>query len=478
MQLFLLRLSVHRGIHRPDVKGGSRLTPSDAIMKSIEKYFYGNLFTPETNLILEKIDPLLLPCVDLYVNRFYEELMGDDATARFLTNEVVEKRLKSSLVKWLNQTLSPKVGEEVLDSLRTHQKVGEVHARIEVPMSLVDSSMTIVKEEIFATLINSDLDAADTVDSVVLVNKILDAALSLINESYLRGKVSNERTSQEYVSASSAHELALEIERVKNNIYNWMTRKIVGFISKQDVLNESVHKRDFGLWIKHKYPLICGDDTRLAKVHQTLGQVESLRESLVESKSDDFTDLVNNLTEAVQELIWLLTDEADSNIEKESKQDTLTSLLERRFLDPIMQQETKMAMQAKNEYSLMMIDLDNFKRVNDLYGHQAGDKVLSMFGRVIKEQIRLTDYAFRYGGEEVLVLFPEMGLKEAVTVGERIRANLESLSIEMSPHRHINVTASLGIAVFKGHPDYQKVINEADGMLYEAKRSGRNCLRY
>jgi len=137
-----------------------------------------------------------------------------------------------------------------------------------------------------------------------------------------------------------------------------------------------------------------------------------------------------------------------------------------------------MSMNGGPAYSLIMIDLDHFKRVNDVYGHQSGDAVLRQCCRIIKENIRLTDYAFRYGGEEMLIIVPEMLKKETALLAERIRKAINDTPISISDSRKINVTASFGIASFSGHPDYQNLINEADTNLYAAKQAGRNCVRY
>ncbi len=447
-------------------------------MKKLTNYYYGNLFTPETNDLLEVLQPVLAPSADHYVNTFYSELMSDETTARFLDNELVEKRLTTELKKWLLQTLSPKSDSEIIESVRFQQRIGEVHARVEIPMSLVNSAMTIIKEEMFKTLVSSELETDAKVNAVVLVNKILDAAVSLINDSYLRGKVQNERSSQEYRGASSAHELALEIERVKTSLYDWMTQKMVRYVAGEKVFSTSVFSHEFGLWIKHKFPLICTHSERFDQVSDALERAEQLRLELNRQLPNERNPAtLTAFTDTLNEVVWLLTDEANLSLAKESKQDAITQLLERRFLNPILQQETKLAIQSKTIYSVIMADIDHFKKVNDLYGHQMGDQVLGAVGALIKEHIRLTDYAFRYGGEEILILAPELDQEGATKLAERIRHAIETMSIPLGNDRSICVTSSFGVASFRGHPDFLHLINEADEKLYEAKSSGRNCVR-
>ena len=126
--------------------------------------------------------------------------------------------------------------------------------------------------------------------------------------------------------------------------------------------------------------------------------------------------------------------------------------------------------------SLAMLDLDNFKSINDTYGHPAGDEVLGVLAKLMSKTIRRSDLACRYGGEEFAIIMPGAGPQEASTVCERIRESLESIRWPRHPER--KVTISIGIAGSQGIAaiDQDKWIVYADKQLYAAKRSGRNRL--
>ena len=123
---------------------------------------------------------------------------------------------------------------------------------------------------------------------------------------------------------------------------------------------------------------------------------------------------------------------------------------------------------------LLMIDVDHFKAVNDTYGHQAGDEVLKQLAAILVQEVRGSDLACRYGGEEFLVLFPNMPLKTAVERAEQYRHQVETSvfgfgGIEISTH------LSIGVACYPGHAKTaEELIQVADRALYEAKRLGRN----
>ena len=121
-----------------------------------------------------------------------------------------------------------------------------------------------------------------------------------------------------------------------------------------------------------------------------------------------------------------------------------------------------------------MLDLDQFKLLNDTYGHQGGDKVLIETTEVINELLRMGDLFGRYGGEEFAVILPNTELTGAHDVAERIRKTIENNAIEYQG-KNINVTVSIGIAVMNEYDArYEDIISRADIALYKAKNSGRN----
>ena len=118
-----------------------------------------------------------------------------------------------------------------------------------------------------------------------------------------------------------------------------------------------------------------------------------------------------------------------------------------------------------------MADLDHFKRVNDTYGHAAGDRVLAAFGDLLRQHTRVIDIAARFGGEEFIVLLPNTDLENAISIANRIRESLAACPIESLPDP---VTASFGVAEMAPDESGSGLLRRADAALYEAKHSGRN----
>ena len=153
--------------------------------------------------------------------------------------------------------------------------------------------------------------------------------------------------------------------------------------------------------------------------------------------------------------------------------DALTGVGNHRHLDETLAAETVRAQRYTAPLSLVMLDIDHFKRVNDTWGHEAGDRVLQEVGKQLRSLLRQTDTASRMGGEEFVVLMPATALKEAFAGAERIRRALEQRVIENLPP----VTASFGVASLLPGESGPALLARADGALYSAKREGRNRVK-
>lgn len=151
--------------------------------------------------------------------------------------------------------------------------------------------------------------------------------------------------------------------------------------------------------------------------------------------------------------------------------DELTSLRNRRFFDRTLQYEVDRMKRYDRHLSLVLIDVDHFKSVNDRFGHLMGDEVLKVVARCLEKNVRKADLAARYGGEEFALVLPETGLAGALHVAERVRESVEQLELD-----GFKVTVSLGVAtVEKSWPgDIPGIVRAADQALYQAKRTGRN----
>lgn len=161
-----------------------------------------------------------------------------------------------------------------------------------------------------------------------------------------------------------------------------------------------------------------------------------------------------------------------------STTDALTGLYNRKYLDEYIEKALAQAKRNGIVYGILMIDIDYFKMVNDTYGHDVGDKAIKTLSKILKESIREADTAFRFGGEEFLVLLYQCEESMIETIAQKIRMTFEKTPIQTNNGSTFNKTLSVGAAIFPTHSDsIWKCIKFADIALYNAKENGRNCVK-
>jgi len=172
---------------------------------------------------------------------------------------------------------------------------------------------------------------------------------------------------------------------------------------------------------------------------------------------------------------------AYGTIKKMSVTDELTQLFNRRHFHTQIDVEIQRALRYNRPLSLILLDIDYFKKVNDEHGHQVGDAVLVDIASILRSNVRKEDVVARYGGEEFVVILPEIDVKGAYIVGEKLRRLIENHIFEVTDRKKFKTTASFGVSSMSQLPaespdKAQQIIKQADIALYEAKKGGRNLV--
>ena len=155
--------------------------------------------------------------------------------------------------------------------------------------------------------------------------------------------------------------------------------------------------------------------------------------------------------------------------------DGLTELYNRRYFQDTLRKQIDTSKRYEQEFSLIILDIDFFKSFNDTYGHQVGDSVLKTVAQILKKNTRATDYACRYGGEEMGIILPQTSKEEAMINAQRICEAVAKTPLKINKNTEVNITISLGVSSFPEDGDsVQKIIESADQRLYYAKEHGRN----
>ena len=161
--------------------------------------------------------------------------------------------------------------------------------------------------------------------------------------------------------------------------------------------------------------------------------------------------------------------------EEEAIRDPLTGLFSRREFERRIEMEFQRAKRYQRNLALLMVDLDNFKHINDTYGHQWGDRVLAKVADQLHSKTRLSDLVCRFGGEEFVIILPETGLQEGLLVANRIREEIKQGSFQTET-ASFTVTASIGVSstTVREYGNYTELLADADQMLYVAKNRGKD----
>jgi diguanylate cyclase (GGDEF)-like protein len=247
-------------------------------------------------------------------------------------------------------------------------------------------------------------------------------------------------------------------------------KKLWGFLTDLRELSYALSKGDLQKFAYSKGFVLSNLKALQANLRHLTWQTKQVAEGDFSQRveflgefSDSFNEMTSKLEKSTEALIQL------ANV------DFLTQLPNRRAAMRGLEQIHALFKRHARPYCIIMFDIDHFKSVNDVYGHDAGDKVLQSVGATIRVLFRGTDIFARFGGEEFIAILPETNVSGALTLAEKIRAALASTAIEIQDGTILHKTVSIGIAeASPSDVDFSKVIVRSDEALYAAKAGGRN----
>ncbi|MEA2098858.1 MAG: diguanylate cyclase [Campylobacterota bacterium] len=203
-----------------------------------------------------------------------------------------------------------------------------------------------------------------------------------------------------------------------------------------------------------------------------------IQEELVyeKSKNEDYLELeISKRTQMIEEQNKKLK-ASQEELQLLASTDSMTKLYNRRYFTEISKNILNISKRDEAELSILILDIDKFKNINDTFGHKTGDDVIIALAKMLQDSSRESDIISRWGGEEFVILLPNTKLKSAITLSEKIRKNVENLIIFTEDNKELKFTISIGVSAIDKENDtiINDAINRADKALYEAKESGRN----
>ncbi len=221
---------------------------------------------------------------------------------------------------------------------------------------------------------------------------------------------------------------------------------------------------------------IKGKD-ELSEISKSINKMASDIERAMEQLKNNARVLEKKVAERTKELEYknLSLMKLSKKLEQMARTDFLTGLLNRRSMMKKISEEKIRFKRTKKPFVLILIDIDNFKKINDIYGHDAGDIVLKEFSKVLKSSIREQDFVSRWGGEEFLLLLPETDIEGGKTLAEKIRKKIEETEIFIKNSKSIKITITLGLTVYDSkEKEIEEILKETDIALYIGKKEGKN----
>lgn len=424
----------------------------------------------------EQVARLVADHAEMLSAIFYDAMFADPHAAPLLDHSVVNERLHASMRRWLVQLFDQTVDPAAL--ARTQRTTGEVHARIGVSVALVSRGARVLTRALFERLAPSRLSRPALIEAAQYVHEMFALAIDTMNSAYSANANRLARSEEAYRLFFLGQDMKAERERRRSELLEWAHQILDRYYwdERSDTTAKEEHSQ-FALWLQHKAAMLFDGAPEVDLIREDMERVETVllpQLSRVRASHADARTVVSEINRCIDHIKELLGTMFDRYLAVEDGRDSVTALLNRRYFPAIARREIEVATAQKSQFAVLMIDIDSFRHVADNWGFDAGNQLLSRAALLLQDHLRAGDFVFRVGEDEFLVLLVESSPTAAVRVAEGLRKRFEAAQITLGPGQATSVTVSVGVAVFDGHPDYQRLLDRADTALRRAKSEGRN----
>lgn len=435
----------------------------------------------EWQFIIDAVDPairslvadIVEKCAPEGVEFFYSTLLNHPEATPFLSSQIVNDHLHAALLKWCRSLFSS-TAPDLSALVATQRKIGFVHARIRVPLHVVMHGARLLKSTLRQSLFENLSSPTDLPRAINYVENMMDLAIETMSREFVRDLQKEIETDEAYRLVTLGQDVTLEREVQRAALLDWGHKILLAICCNAPPPLPLLEASGFGLWLNHKGSLLFPNTSGIEHIKAAIRKIDRVLIPSLATETPPAATRIHELQAQIEEIRFLMDDLFKKSEAFESGRDPLTCTLNRRFLPTIMAREVAQAIRRQVPLSILMIDIDHFKTINDRYGHTGGDAVLREVAEKLIASCRTSDFVFRYGGEEFLVVLVETDQQRAFRIAENIRGNIAKVSTQPTGNA-LSVTVSIGVAHFDGHPDYTHLIEDADRALYYAKERGRNC---
>lgn len=408
---------------------------------------------------------------------FYRVFLEHEEAAAFLNHGVVHQRLTHSLQDWLAEICTPELDMRAF--AERQRQIGDVHARLKIPIHLVLEGASCLKRDMTSLLAEKAESEKRLLEAVVAFGDRVDLAMRHMSAAFVQKAGQRARADEAYRLFALGQDVSAEREGQRAALMEWSHTVLFDIIANGSGTNcKPLTQSPFGLWVRHRAGVLFEGTVPLETMKTAMREIDDFilpgLAAAPTNSADGNSLMVGELRRRIDEIKFLLNDLFQTANAIESGHDPLTRTLNRRFLASIVGRELGLAASNDVPFTVLMVDVDHFKAVNDTHGHASGDAVLQQVAEMLLNSVRPADFVFRYGGEEFLVALVETPEHKAREIAEVIRADCEGRRFRLPGQGELTVTVSIGLAEFDGHPDYKFLIDAADEALYRAKNAGRN----
>lgn len=419
---------------------------------------------------------------------FYYRLTSDQYFAEFFKNKNVEdikRKQIENLIKNHNKFIKgnlEEVKQRYLQLAKLHDELGlDFNSYMD---SLSDLEILILKEY-FQFYKKANLKNRDIEHFFINLEDFFDLIRKYSAAGYLDNLVNREKKIiDEFIEANINYKL-YKVKDIVDTHLDWKEDILDFLIDKKDIDKNqiSVYSCKTTNWLEDKLKEEKSKEKKekLRKLQELHYKLHKSAEKIVNLKKDEkLFQLVQEYNNFVKiSLIFLssLISYITSQQIKKLQRDPLTDLFSRGLLREVFLNVMDLSILSGEPFAVAFIDIDDFKKINDKYGHLIGDEVLKLIAKTLKEELRSSDYIFRYGGEEFILILPSMkSLSDLFDILEKLRKKIEKISLKINDSKKIRFTVSIGAVLIKENRrvPLDKVIEQADQLMYDVKKSGKN----
>ncbi len=363
---------------------------------------------------------------------------------------------------------------------KQQEEIGALMARIGLPPYAVSRAMRKLTLWLLDYLSLFDLPKATLIGAIHFIISAVGLSLEIREISYQSGVTSHARIEEAYRLYALGQNLAMERERQRALLMEWGHRVLSAFHQNAGPGKlPRLWQSDFGLWLNHKARILFENAPKMDAIIQAVERIDEVLVPGLEVVNPDdrvvVADLIQLIERQIASIKFGLNGIFDLHMEIEKGRDPLTQLLNRRFMPSVLMREIYLQKTAHDQgFCILLVDIDHFKTINDTHGHKAGDLALQSVAQSVTSCVRPSDFVFRYGGEEIVVVLVDCNGTTARQTAERIRGDIASLRIALPDGSDLALTVSIGVADFAGEFDYEALVSRADQAMYVAKSRGRN----